>query len=237
MSQYLISLKKCRACVSIQIKVTGYTFKIYLNNLYLDSEDSDLKAERVKELNSSEIAIVDVPSSALEYLNGDDKSLNSSLKELNSSKISIVDVPSSALEYLKGDGKTLNSSSLKDLNSSKIAIVDGASSVLKYLKGNDKALNSSSLPLRDLTIKMLEQLHHITKKHWEQQHIVNKGKLHKILTAAESATLVHDHSVTRSPRGNAKKVYETHTIELCVLTDPYLFDFIKVITSYQGLGY
>ena len=203
MSQYLISLKKCRACVSIQIKVTGYTFKIYLNNLYLDSEDSDLKAERVKELNSSEIAIVDVPSSALEFLNGDDKNLNSSLKELNSSKI---------------------------------AIVDGASSVLKYLKGNDKALNSSSLPLRDLTIKMLEQLHHITKKHWEQQHIVNKGKLHKILTAAESATLVHDHSVTRSPRGNAKKVYETHTIELCVLTDPYLFDFIKVITSYQGLG-
>jgi len=33
--------------------------------------------------------------------------------------------------------------------------------------------------------------------------------------------------VTRSPRGNAKKVYETHTIELCVLTDPYLFDFIQ----------
>eukprot|EP00091_Calanus_sinicus_P016504 TRINITY_DN35902_c0_g1_i1.p1 TRINITY_DN35902_c0_g1~~TRINITY_DN35902_c0_g1_i1.p1 ORF type:complete len:134 (+),score=18.53 TRINITY_DN35902_c0_g1_i1:3-404(+) len=74
---------------------------------------------------------------------------------------------------------------------------------------------------------MLQQLHQVTKEHWEDQHELNKDSLRKILNSPQDHILVHDHSVKRLPSGKAKKIYETHTIEICVITDPYLWNWIQ----------
>ena len=111
----------------------------------------------------------------------------------------------------------------KEPDSSQGTIVDEA--LLNYMKGGIK---SSSNGLRHLTTKMLGQLQDITKSHWDQQHINNKEKLNKIVNSPEADILIHDHSVTRLPKGKAQKIYESYTIELSVLTDPHLFQFIQV---------
>ena len=89
--------------------------------------------------------------------------------------------------------------------------------------------------LKNLNISRLQQLQTKTKEHWDQQHIDKKEQLNKILKAPEGDILVHKHSVMRDKKGkdNSHLRYQNQTIELCVLTDPYLFDFIKVFFHYQ----
>ena len=113
---------------------------------------------------------------------------------------------------------------MKAPNTSNGAIIDDVA--LNYYKGN----NDYPKPgLKNMNNKMLGQLHEMTKDHWEIQHTVNKDHLNKILKSPVDDILVHEHSVKRLPRGKAKRVYEHHTIEVCVITDPYLFDWIQVV--------
>jgi len=86
--------------------------------------------------------------------------------------------------------------------------------------------SSFSPSLDDMNNKHFKKLHQITKNHWNDQHIANEEELKEILKYPEDL-LVHDHTVKRQPQGQAERIYESHTIELCVITDPYLFDFIK----------
>ena len=109
----------------------------------------------------------------------------------------------------------------KEPDSSQGTIVDEA--LLNYMKGGP-----TSRGLRHLTTKMLGQLQDITKSHWDQQHINNKEKLNKIVNSPKDDILIHDHSVKRLPKGKAQQIYESYTIELSVLTDPHLFEFIQV---------
>ena len=96
--------------------------------------------------------------------------------------------------------------------------------VLNYYKGTDYP----SSGLKHMTNKMLQQLHQVTKNHWDNQHELNKDSLRKILNSPQDDILVHEHSVKRLPHGKAKKIYEHHTIEICVITDPYLWNWIQV---------
>jgi hypothetical protein len=100
------------------------------------------------------------------------------------------------------------------------AIVDHL--VLNYYKGTDY----QSSGLKHIPKKMLQQLHQVTKNHWDNQHELNKDSLRKILNSPKDDILVHEHSVKRLPNGKAKKIYEHHTIEICVITHPYLWKWI-----------
>ena len=102
---------------------------------------------------------------------------------------------------------------------------------------SDSGLNSTSAQfaeLRDMNNAMFEKLHQATKEHWAQQHHINKDDLEKILQSRYEDILVHDHSVKKLPQGRAERIYLTHTIELCIVTDPHLFTKIQVVYHYQA---
>ena len=72
------------------------------------------------------------------------------------------------------------------------------------------------------------KLHRKTITHWKDQHKKNKDDLDKILESDDDI-MVHDHSVKRKPTVNLTELYKSRTIELCVITDPHLFDLVKTM--------
>jgi hypothetical protein len=62
---------------------------------------------------------------------------------------------------------------MQEPNTSSGAIVDDL--VLNYYKGTDYP----SSGLQHMTNKMLQQLHQVTKNHWDNQHELNKDSLSK----------------------------------------------------------
>ena len=67
----------------------------------------------------------------------------------------------------------------------------------------------------------------MTKKHWEKQAEKNAAPLEEILSS-EDANLVLRPLVKKLPRGTIEDIFSNHTIELCVITDPPLFNKVKV---------
>ena len=70
-----------------------------------------------------------------------------------------------------------------------------------------------------------KELHKKTEKHWKQQQTKNKNELEKILKSQDDV-LVHEHSMKRRPTKGLPELYQRRTIEICVITDPFLFDLI-----------
>ena len=71
-----------------------------------------------------------------------------------------------------------------------------------------------------------KELQKQTLEHWKEQQTENKAKLEKILKSTDDV-LVHEHSMKRKPTKGLPELYERRTIEICVITDPFLFDLIK----------
>lgn len=69
-------------------------------------------------------------------------------------------------------------------------------------------------------------LHDKTEKHWRQQHQENRDDLTQILRSNDDV-LVHKHSNQRKGTKGLPELYKRRTIELCVITDPYVFELIK----------
>ena len=58
----------------------------------------------------------------------------------------------------------------------------------------------------------LQQLERDTRLHWAAAHEKQRARLDKIHSAPDGATLVHQHSIQRLPRGLAQQLYQNHTI-------------------------
>ena len=84
--------------------------------------------------------------------------------------------------------------------------------------------------LRGFDYKDFKELHKETMKHWKQQQAKNKDELEKILKSKDDV-LVHEHSMQRRPTKGLPELYQRRTIEICVITDPYLFDLIRNLFS------
>ena len=83
--------------------------------------------------------------------------------------------------------------------------------------------------LKDLSYDSFAGLHNETKEHWTVQHKKNKMDLDKILLGDEDDILVHEHSVRRiSRKKDPAHHYSAHTIEVCIITDPYLYSQVQV---------
>ena len=80
--------------------------------------------------------------------------------------------------------------------------------------------------LDGLDYQDFNQLHQMTMKHWKQQHTKNKEKFAKFLKSDDDL-LVHEHSIKKKPTKGLPELYERHTIEICVITDPFLFDLVR----------
>ena len=80
--------------------------------------------------------------------------------------------------------------------------------------------------LDGLDYQDFNQLHQMTMKHWKQQHTKNKEKFAKFLKSNDDL-LVHEHSIKKKPTKGLPELYERHTIEICVITDPFLFDLVR----------
>ena len=72
-------------------------------------------------------------------------------------------------------------------------------------------------------------LHHKTKEHWEDQENKNKKDLEEIVDSNSSEILVHEHTIMRNYSKPPPSVYKERTIEACVITDPYLYQYIQDI--------
>ena len=79
--------------------------------------------------------------------------------------------------------------------------------------------------LGDLDYKDFNELHKKTMKHWKEQQTKNKEKLAKILESKDDV-LIHEHSMQRRPTKGLPELYQRPTIEICVITDPFLFDLV-----------
>ena len=84
--------------------------------------------------------------------------------------------------------------------------------------------------LGDLDSKDFKELHTKTIKHWKKQRTKNKKELAKILKSNDDV-LVHEHSMKRRPTKGHPEVYERATIEICVITDPFLFNTVRNLFS------
>ena len=76
------------------------------------------------------------------------------------------------------------------------------------------------------------KLHKDTKTHWKKQQEKNKEDLDAILNSGD-AELVHDHSVLRKPTDGLPELYEHRTIEVCVITDPNLYEQVKELFEFK----
>jgi hypothetical protein len=80
--------------------------------------------------------------------------------------------------------------------------------------------------LQNMDYQQFADLHKETKKHWRRQHRKNEDDLNKILKSDDDV-LIHEHSIKRKPTNGLPETYSYRTIEVCVITDPYMFDMIK----------
>jgi hypothetical protein len=80
--------------------------------------------------------------------------------------------------------------------------------------------------LKNMDYQNFADLHEETKDHWGRQHVKNEDDLNKILKSDDDV-LIHEHSIQRKPTNGRPETYPNRTIEVCVITDPYLFDMIK----------
>ena len=84
-----------------------------------------------------------------------------------------------------------------------------------------------SLAVESNQFQRYHRLHELTKKHWKEQAEKNAAHLDEILSSAD-ASLVLRPIAKKLPRGTIEDVFSNRTIELCVITDPPLFDKVKV---------
>ena len=79
------------------------------------------------------------------------------------------------------------------------------------------------------------KLHRKTISHWKSQHRKNKDDLDKFLGSYINERNGRNErngtfdTVTRKPTLNLPELYKNRTIELCVITDPHLFDLVKTM--------
>ena len=83
----------------------------------------------------------------------------------------------------------------------------------------------SDSELGELDYTDFNELHKKTEKHWKEQQTKNKDELAKILESNDDV-LVHEHSMQRRPTKGLPELYQRRTIEICVITDPFLFELI-----------
>ena len=95
-----------------------------------------------------------------------------------------------------------------------------------YKEALDQDLEGEGVSqLGSLDYQDFKELHQKTKKHWKEQQTKNKEELEEILESKDGV-LVHEHSMKRRPTKGLPELYERRTIEICVITDPFLFDLI-----------
>ena len=63
--------------------------------------------------------------------------------------------------------------------------------------------------------------------HWEKQEVKNEHNLRSILASADESLVLRP-IINKKPRGDIEDTFSQHTIELCVITDPVLFQKVKV---------
>ena len=95
-------------------------------------------------------------------------------------------------------------------------------------------IREAEADMNNLDENFFHQLHKLTKDHWAEQHERNKEELDDILGSPVDKILVLDHSIKRKPPRSSEKTYRSHTIELCIVTDPYLYHWMKV-TRFQNI--
>jgi len=95
-----------------------------------------------------------------------------------------------------------------------------------YKEATPKLKGEGVSELGGLDYKDFNELHKKTMKHWKEQQTKNKEELAKILESKDDV-LVHEHSMQRRPTKGLPELYQRRTIEICVITDPFLFDLIK----------
>jgi len=88
-------------------------------------------------------------------------------------------------------------------------------------------IREAEADMNNLDENFFHQLHKLTKDHWAEQHERNKEELDDILRSPVDKILVLDHSIKRKPHRSSEKTYRSHTIELCIVTDPYLYQWMK----------
>ena len=84
-----------------------------------------------------------------------------------------------------------------------------------------------SLAVEGSKFQKYHRLHELTKNHWEKQTKKNADHLDEILSS-DDASLVLRPIVEKLQRGTIENIFSNHTIELCVITDPPLFNKVKV---------
>ena len=84
-----------------------------------------------------------------------------------------------------------------------------------------------SLAVEGNQFQNYHRLHELTKNHWKTQTKKNAAHLEEILSS-DDASLVLRPIVEKLPRGSIENLFSNHTIELCVITDPPLFNTVKV---------
>ena len=104
---------------------------------------------------------------------------------------------------------------------------EGHSDAEKGLVTSEENIQSSNDSSFDLT--SMNALHKTTIDHWNTQHSKNADKLKNILNSDSEEILVHAYGKKRLPKGDATFLYKDHTIELGIITDPYLYNFVKVL--------
>ena len=86
--------------------------------------------------------------------------------------------------------------------------------------------------LKEMEYDDFANLHKNTKTHWKKQKKKNKDDLDAILSSGNDI-LVHDHTVLKKDTDDLPELYKHRTIELCVITDPYLYDLIKELFNFE----
>ena len=81
--------------------------------------------------------------------------------------------------------------------------------------------------LGGLDYQDFNELHQMTMKHWNQQETKNKEKLAKILNSKDVVLALPEHSIKKKPTKGLPELYKRHTIEICVITDPFVFELIR----------